>query len=237
MTEDKEQHGHTKDSHDDAGERTEEALLPSFLVVVGIVLVLGWLTQPGPGTTTAAAPEPETPAAAPAPQTPTVRSAPDIGPPASTVAAGQREQEPIPSAAAEPSAEPMPEASAAPEVSAEPEASAAPEPAEPATSAAPTAAGAAPGGGGAFNRIAALTALGKSAQAAGRCRSAGAAPGNAKVIVAFAPDGHVSSARILSAKYVGTPTGNCILGHIKKTTLAPFAGGKPATVVTTVHVY
>ncbi len=242
MSDDSERHGHAAGDHDHDQEKApDDGLLFPFLVVLAIAAGVGWLTQPGRAST-AASPEP---AALP------------TGEPASAVAARSPDDAPPaePSPTAPPPQAAAPEESAAPDESAAPVDSAAP-PAAPVESAAPEQP-AAPGqsavpeapaqpsataplgaaGGGAFDRIAALTALGKTGQAAGRCRSAGAPSGNAKVIVAFSPDGQVSSARILSAKYIGTPTGNCILGHIKQTTVAPFAGGKPETVLTSVHVY
>lgn len=226
---------HGADNHDHGdGKAPDDGLLFPFLVVLVVAVGLGWLTQPGPGSTTAAPQAAaETPAAEPA-----------TGEPASAVAM----QPPIyappikPSPKAAPqqpaAAEPYPRAAppAAPEQSAAPEPPARPQkPAVPEAAATPAPAGAA--GGGAFDRIAALTALGRNAQAASHCRSAGASPGTARVVVAFSPDGHVSTARIISPKYVGTPTGSCILGHIRQTTIPPFAGGKPATVVTGVHLF
>lgn len=231
MADKKDQHGHAGSHDNKAGHAAEEGMMFPFLVVLALVVVIGWLTQPGPATTVSA--EPATPAAvAPhAAQPAALEQATPQPPP-------RKMQQPAPPQIPEPAvASEVPETAKAPPAPGAPLASAVPQTPPSAAPAAPSAAPApAATGAAAFDRIAALTALGKSGQGAGHCRRGGAS-GNAKVVVTFDPDGHVSRARMLSAKYVGTPTGKCVLDHLRQTTVAPFSGGKPRNVLTSVHVY
>ncbi|AKT38023.1 uncharacterized protein CMC5_021640 [Chondromyces crocatus] len=86
---------------------------------------------------------------------------------------------------------------------------------------------AAPAGAGDFNRSAAIAALnGAAASAAMSCKQGDA--GGAKVSVTFAPSGRVTSARVESGPFVGTPTGGCIATVFRGARVPPFSGGPVA---------
>lgn len=229
------------EKHDAAGHQASTGgdLGLSFMVVAIVVAGLSFVTagrsnEPPPAKVTAApAAEQAAPAAA-------------AEHPAVAVAAVAPHEEPAATAAPEPanapgndmpaaSAEPAPSAEAAPAPSAEaapaPSAEAAPAPSAEAAKEAPAA-----GGGGEFDRLAAIKALAKSGAPAGRCRQGGAPPGEVAVVVTFAPDGTVKASRVNSAQYVGTPTGKCVLDKIGQTTIPAFSG-EPQSLVTRVRVY
>ena len=97
----------------------------------------------------------------------------------------------------------------------------------------PPAAPAPPAGGAEFNKAAASAALNAAAGVASACKGDGA--GGGKVAVTFAPSGRVTSARIESGPFVGTPTGGCIATAFRSARVPPFDGG-PITVRKQVNI-
>jgi hypothetical protein len=110
------------------------------------------------------------------------------------------------------------------EPTAEPTASAAPSAAPSATQAASAETPPPAGGGGEFDRVAAMGAVAKSGAKAAGCRMRGENPGTVKVAVTFDPSGSVKDSRVASGPYVGSGTGKCVLSRIADTKIAPFSG-------------
>lgn len=207
------------------------------ITVVGVGLVLVALklskpdetaTAPPPGS---AAPPPsalETVAAAPPPVVaPPVVAPPPIAP--STIALAdpgapvKREKDPvvaIPTTAAPRSTSPTSPVVAPPVVTAAPVVVAPP----PAT------------GGAEFNRSAAIAALNAAAGRAASCKQADDPSGGAVVSVTFAPSGRVTSSKVTTPPFQGTPTGGCIASAFRAATVPPFEGA-PVSVTKNVSIH
>ncbi|WP_050430312.1 hypothetical protein [Chondromyces crocatus] len=204
------------------------------LAVAGMVAAFmlasgGGDTQPGKedghlamlGATTTGAPE--APPSSPLPGSPTAQElSPDAAAMASVAASAASAQALVGASSSSPT-EPRRETAAR-------DRAAVAQPAAKTTKAAatPTAAPeAAPAGAGDFNRSAAIAALnGAAASAAMSCKQGDA--GGAKVSVTFAPSGRVTSARVESGPFVGTPTGGCIATVFRGARVPPFSGGPVA---------
>ncbi len=71
---------------------------------------------------------------------------------------------------------------------------------------------------------AANAALASAAAAARACRSYGAPPSpKGRAAVTFSPDGSVAAVSI-SQNYIGTPIGNCVMGHYKNARVPSYSG-------------
>jgi hypothetical protein len=87
-----------------------------------------------------------------------------------------------------------------------------------------------------FDKEAAATALSKATAAARECSGVADPHGKGRILVSFAPDGHVSTAAIESggltgpdgrstaAEIRGTSIGNCVEGIFRKPRVPPFSG-------------
>jgi len=87
-----------------------------------------------------------------------------------------------------------------------------------------------------FDKQAATTALSKAAAAARECSGAADPHGTGRILVSFAPDGHVIGAAIEAGGLTspegrpsatdirGTSVGNCVEGIFRKARVPPFSG-------------
>ncbi|MBX3263720.1 MAG: hypothetical protein KF782_28870, partial [Labilithrix sp.] len=80
----------------------------------------------------------------------------------------------------------------------------------------------------AFNEAAARSRLGQANGILVFCKKEGGVTGPGTASVTFAPDGAVSAVA-MDPPYAGTPTGDCVAGHFKRTKVNPFQGS-PRTV-------
>jgi outer membrane biosynthesis protein TonB len=177
-----------------------------WLFVAGAVLLGGWWLWRGRESTPATT-EPSATAAPSAPAAET--SAPMLAPPPEPVHTEEAkpvESAPAPSAASADAAE-----------SAKPEAPSA-------------------GGGGTFDRAAALKALAQSGTKAAGCRMRGESAGTVQVAVTFDPSGSVKATRVTNAPYVGSGTGKCVEKKLTETKIDPFSG-ESAEIVVPVQVH
>jgi predicted Zn finger-like uncharacterized protein len=77
---------------------------------------------------------------------------------------------------------------------------------------------------GDFNTQAARESLQDAADRAAKCKTIDTPPGNARVAVTFAPNGHVTNAVIDSGPIVGTAAGTCVASKFRAAKVPPFAG-------------
>jgi hypothetical protein len=106
----------------------------------------------------------------------------------------------------------------------------------PATPAPPPAAPSPPaGGGGEFDKGAAKAALAAAASMAAACKQPDDPSGGARVSVTFSPSGRVTTAKLVSGAFMGTPTGSCI-ARAFRTISVPAFSGDPVTVTKEVAV-
>lgn len=75
-----------------------------------------------------------------------------------------------------------------------------------------------------FNQAAAQAALDAAAGRAAGCLKPGEPEGLARVVVTFAPSGHVTVASVDGPPFAGTPTGGCIARAFRSASIAPFSG-------------
>src|SRR5262249_22126854 len=80
------------------------------------------------------------------------------------------------------------------------------------------------GGGGDFDRAAAMSALGGAAGAAKSCAKPDGPTGSGRVKVTFAPSGNVTSATIEGPPFAGTPVGGRVAAALRGAQVPPFAG-------------
>jgi len=86
-----------------------------------------------------------------------------------------------------------------------------------------------------IDQAAANAALAAAAAAARACRSYGQAPSpTGRAAVTFSPDGSVSAVSI-SQNFIGTPIGNCVIGHYRNARVSSFVGD-PTTLFSTFDV-
>lgn len=176
---------------------------------------------------------PEAPAASNAP----AASAPAASAAASASAAPAASGAPVASASASVAAKPT-SSSGAPATPAAPAAAAATpvaasKPAEPAAGAKPAEAPAAPAtpatpDGAAFDKNAAVAALGAAAANAASCKTADGPTGSGKVSVTFAPSGRATATSV-AGELAGTEVGGCVARLFRAAKVPPFAGD-PVTV-------
>lgn len=92
------------------------------------------------------------------------------------------------------------------------------------------------GGGGAFDRGAAMKALAQMGTKASRCRTAEAPAGVLTAVVTFDPSGKATAAKVNAAPYAGTLTAKCVTTKLAETTVAAFSGD-PQSVSVQVQLY
>lgn len=92
-----------------------------------------------------------------------------------------------------------------------------------------------PPGGAEFNRSAAIAALSAAAGRAAGCKQPDDPAGGANVSITFAPSGRVTSSKVTTPPFQGTPTGGCIAAAFRAATVPPFEGA-PVTVTKNVSI-
>ncbi len=101
-------------------------------------------------------------------------------------------------------------------------------PAAPATTAAPAPAPAPAADGAAFDKNAAVAALGAAAANAGSCKKPDGPTGSGKVSVTFAPSGRATATSV-AGELAGTEVGGCVARLFRSAKVPPFSGD-PVTV-------
>ena len=81
-----------------------------------------------------------------------------------------------------------------------------------------------PAGGAEFDRSAAIAALNAAAGRAAACKQPDDPAGGASVSVTFAPSGRVTSSKVTTPPFQGTPTGGCIASAFRAAKVPPFEG-------------
>jgi len=79
-------------------------------------------------------------------------------------------------------------------------------------------------GGAEFDRAAAVAALNAAAGRAAACKQPDDPSGGATVSVTFAPSGRVTSSKVTTPPFQGTPTGGCIASAFRAAKVPPFEG-------------
>ncbi len=92
-----------------------------------------------------------------------------------------------------------------------------------------------PAGGAEFDRSAAIAALSAAAGRAAGCKQPDDPAGGANVSITFAPSGRVTSSKVTTPPFQGTPTGGCIAAAFRAATVPPFEGA-PVTVTKNVSI-
>jgi hypothetical protein len=75
-----------------------------------------------------------------------------------------------------------------------------------------------------FDQAAAKAALGAAAAQASTCRKGDDPPGNAEVMITFAPSGRVTSANVAGGPFAGTATGGCVASTLRRAKVPAFSG-------------
>lgn len=89
-----------------------------------------------------------------------------------------------------------------------------------------------PAGGGsdaAFDRGAAMSAMGTAANGVSACKKSDGPTGSGRVSVTFAPSGNVTQAVVNGEPFAGTAVGGCVAAKFRSAKVPPF-GGSPVTV-------
>jgi len=92
-----------------------------------------------------------------------------------------------------------------------------------------------PAGGAEFDRAAAVAALNAAAGRAAGCKQPDDPSGGATVSVTFAPSGRVTSSKVTTPPFQGTPTGGCIASAFHAAKVPPFEGA-PVSVTKNVSI-
>jgi tRNA A-37 threonylcarbamoyl transferase component Bud32 len=82
----------------------------------------------------------------------------------------------------------------------------------------------APADGSGFDRVAANAAMATARASAATCRRPADPPGEARVVVTFAPTGKVVDAHLEGPPFAGTATGHCIAAQYRAIAVPPFSG-------------
>jgi hypothetical protein len=81
---------------------------------------------------------------------------------------------------------------------------------------------------GAFDNVAARSALATASQRAQGCLGMGLIHSTGKVVVVFEPSGAVSAVNILSPEFAKAPLGGCLTTAFKQASVPPFVGAPTA---------